>query len=91
MAKFLDVTKQYKVNGVFLDLMAKIKACYEQPTIIYKTSEITKEQIEMMKDFRYIPSNDNEEVTILPFPAEISNFLIGKLISEFEKCEWEEV
>lgn len=88
--KVLDINKDYKVSGVWLDLIFKIRECYEKPTLVYKTSELTLEQLEMAKNLRYIPSG-KEEIMTISFPTETLNFLVGKLVAEFEKGEWEEV
>ena len=56
MIKMIDINKQYKVNGVILNLILDLSSLYQKP-----------------------------------FQSKKRDYLIGRLVQEFNHCDWEEL
>ena len=80
--KRLDRNKPYKVSGEVLYLILELSSLYETPSLVVNGNY--GEQGSMIV-------TNKEQVQYIPFFTEKRDFLIGKLVSEFEKMEWEEV
>ena len=58
----------------------------------YKVSGVMLQIILNLADLYNTPLYyENEKILkVLPFPTEKRDYLIGRLIAEFENCEWEQ-
>ena len=82
MIKYLDRDKQYKVSGELLHLILDLSSLYQEPLLIVNGGYC--EQGSMLR-------TDKEQIQIIPFQSEKRDYLIGKLVQEFNQMEWEEI
>ena len=82
MIKSLDMNKQYKVSGELLHLILDLSSLYQEPLLIVEGGYC--EQGSMLR-------TDKEQIQIIPFQAEKRDYLIGRLVQEFNQMKWEEV
>jgi len=82
MIKSLDMNKQYKVSGELLRLILDLSSLYQEPLLVVEGGYC--EQGSMLR-------TNKEQIQVIPFQTEKRDFLIGRLVQEFNKMEWEEV
>jgi len=82
MIKSLDMNKQYKVSGELLHLILDLSSLYQEPLLVVEGGYC--EQGSMLR-------TDKEQIQIIPFQTEKRDYLIGRLVQEFNQMKWEEV
>ena len=82
MIKSLDMNKQYKVSGELLHLIMDLSSLYQEPLLVVEGGYC--EQGSMLR-------TDKEQIQIIPFQTEKRDYLIGRLVQEFNQMKWEEV
>lgn len=74
--KFLNPNEKYKVSGKLLHLILDLSSLYQEPLLIVEGNYC--EQGSMLR-------TDKEKIQTIPFQKEKRDFLIGRLVQEFQQ------
>lgn len=74
--KLLDPNEKYKVSGELLHLILDLSSLYQEPLLVVEGGYC--EQGSMLR-------TDKEKIQIIPFQKEKRDFLIGRLVQEFQQ------
>ena len=74
--KYSNPNEKYKVSGKLLHLILDLSSLYQEPLLIVEGGYC--EQGSMLR-------TDKEQIQIIPFQKEKRDYLIGRLVQEFEQ------
>ena len=74
--KLLNPNEKYKVSGKLLHLILDLSSLYREPLLVVKGGYC--EQDSMLR-------TDKEQIQIIPFQNEKRDYLIGRLVQEFQQ------
>ena len=74
--KLLNPNEKYKVSGKLLHLILDLSSLYQEPLLAVKGGYC--EQGSMLR-------TDKEKIQIIPFQTEKRDYLIGRLVQEFQQ------
>lgn len=80
--KYLNPNEKYKVSGKLLHLILDLSNLYREPLLVVKGGYC--EQGSMLR-------TDKEQIQIIPFQTEKRDYLIGRLVQEFQQWLEQEI